>query len=256
MTIVAISGEEGGNPEFLESLATFCQAPLFALGMTADYLLYQSHERLELKSLTEKSVGAVYADFMEGKAKHRRLQGGGKGQQIAKAVGLHKIQSPTVLDVTAGLGRDAFVLATLGCKLTLLERSPIIYSLLNDAFLRVRRSDQDDIVSIIERMELKHIDALVYLQNLVDKPDVIYMDPMFPERQKRAQVKKEMTFFHDVAGKDLDSAKLLEVARSRARKRIVVKRPRLAATLNDIKPNFVITGKSTRYDVYLPIAQK
>lgn len=254
MTVVAISGENGVTPEFLGSLATFCQAPLFVSGMSAGYLLYQSCKRLELQSLTEKSVGAVYADFMEGKAKHRRLQGGGKGQQIAKAVGLHKIQSPTVLDVTAGLGRDAFVLATLGCNVTLLERSSVIYSLLNDALLRVQESAEMDIIGIIERMKLKHIDALAYLQNLVDKPDVIYMDPMFPKRQKKAQVKKEMIFFHDIAGKDMDSAELLELARSRAKKRIVVKRPRLAATLNGVKPNFVITGKSTRYDVYLPTA--
>ncbi len=81
---------------------------------------------------------------------------------------------------------------------------------------------------------------------------MIYLDPMFPERQKKAQVKKEMLFFHDIAGKDLDSAKLLQLAKSQAKKRIVVKRPRLAKTLDSGQPNFVITGKSTRYDVYLP----
>ena len=253
MSIVAISGDDDIAPEILEELAKFCKISLLNnSNLPVDYLLYQSHHRLELQSLRDKAIGSVYADFIEGKAKHRRLQGGGKGQQIAKAIGLHKIKQPTVLDVTAGLGRDAFVLATLGSKLTLLERSPIIYSLLNDAILRVHKSKQVELIEIIGRMKLIYADALSYMQKLTQKPDVIYIDPMFPERQKKAQVKKEMAFFHDIAGKDLDSAELLNLAKTQAKKRIVVKRPRLAVTLDETKPNFVITGKSTRYDVYLP----
>ena len=221
--------------------------------------MYQSTQRLELRCLKDKKLGAVYADFVAGKSQHRRLYGGGKGQQIAKAIGLHKLKSPTVLDVTAGLGRDAFVLASLGCHMTLLERSPIIHALLNDALIRLKADDDVQLQAIATRMHLeKNIDALMYLDCLKSaddhlKPDVIYLDPMFPERSKRAQVKKEMRFFHDIAGSDADSDQLLDLARTCAKKRIVVKRPRLAKPLNHRTPNFVISGKSTRYDVYLPL---
>lgn len=252
MTVVAIAGDKSISHNELQTLAITCKTPLLTENISPDYLLYQSSERLELCSQKDRKAGAVYADFIGGKAQHRRLQGGGKGQHIAKAVGLHKIQNPTVLDTTAGLGRDAFILASLGCKVTLLERSPVIHALLNDAFLRLRQSDQTELLSIAQKMTLIHIDAIEHLQSLSDKPDVIYIDPMFPERQKKAQVKKEMRFFHDIAGKDLDSIELLSLARNCANKRIVVKRPRLAETLGNKPANFSITGKSTRYDIYLP----
>ena len=166
--------------------------------------------------------------------------------------------------MTAGLGRDAFVLASLGCHMTLLERSPIIHALLYDALLRLNITENTQLQTIASRIQLKkHTDALHYLKSLDNRintsnqtarPDVIYLDPMFPERSKSAQVKKEMRFFHDIAGNDADSDQLLDLARHCAKKRIVVKRPRLAQTLNETTPNFVIQGKSTRYDVYLPIS--
>lgn len=256
MSLIAVSGDEPIARSKLNTLSTDCKIPILTEGLSPDYLLYQSNHRLELHSLKDKKAGAVYADFINGKANHRRLQGGGKGQHIAKAIGLHKIQNPTVLDVTAGLGRDAFILASLGCNLTLLERSPIIHALLNDAFLRVKQSAQAELLAISQRMTLIHTDAIDYLKNIHSKPDVIYIDPMFPERHKKAQVKKEMLFFHDIAGKDLDSSQLLDLARRSATRRIVVKRPRLAEALGEATANFVITGKSTRYDIYLPIIEK
>jgi 16S rRNA (guanine1516-N2)-methyltransferase len=92
------------------------------------YHLVQTPDRLELHDTLDPKMGAVYVDFVEGKARHRRQFGGGKGQDIAKAIGLHKFKNPRVIDATAGLGREAFVLASLGCHLTLLERSPIIHA--------------------------------------------------------------------------------------------------------------------------------
>lgn len=253
MPSIAVAGDTLMTQETLKQLSERCNIPLLSEEISPDYLLYQTSERLELRSLKDRKSGAVFADFIDGKAKHRRLQGGGKGQHIAKAIGLHKIHQPTVLDVTAGLGRDAFVLATLQCQVTMLERSAPIHALLNDAFSRVKQSHDSELTNIIQRMELVHIDAIEYLKKLEHKPDVIYIDPMFPERQKKAQVKKEMQFFHDIAGKDLDSTKLLGLAKRQANKRIVVKRPRLAEALAGEQANFVITGKSTRYDIYLPI---
>lgn len=219
--------------------------------MSDRYRLIQTAERLELHDTQDPKVGAVYVDFVAGKAQHRRLFGGGKGQDIAKAIGLHKYKNPQVIDCTAGLGREAFVLATLGCHVTLLERSSIVHALLADGLQRAQADAE--IAPIIQRMTLHLADAHAWLPTLAAKqlPDVIYCDPMFPERQKTALVQKEMRFFHEVVGDDRDSDGLLALARRYARQRVVVKRPRHAPHLAATQPAFVIAGKAVRYDVYL-----
>jgi len=222
--------------------------------MSPRYQLVQTAERLELQDSLDPKVGAVYVDFAEGKVRHRLLFGGGKGQDIAKAIGLHKIKQPQVIDATAGLGREAFVLASLGCHVTLLERSPIMHALLADGLKRAGATDDEQLQAIIRRMHLEHQDALNWLATTATKPDVVYLDPMFPERQKSALVQKEMRFLHEVVGEDPDSTELLHLARRVAKHRVTVKRPRLAPELADLKPDFVISGKAVRYDVYLPEA--
>ena len=102
----------------------------------APFALVLTESRLELRKLDEPKLGAVYVDFVEGAVAHRRKFGGGRGQSIAKAVGLKSGAMPTVVDATAGLGRDAFVLASLGCKVTLNERSPVVGALLQDGLTR------------------------------------------------------------------------------------------------------------------------
>ena len=221
--------------------------------MLERYQLVQTPQRLELHDTHDPKVGAVYVDFVEGKAQHRRKFGGGKGQDIAKAIGLHKFKHPHVIDATAGLGRESFVLATLGCTVTLLERSPIVHALLADGLKRALDSDDSEAVDIASRMTLYLADAHVWLGAMPvnDVPDVVYLDPMFPERQKSALVQKEMRFFHEVVGADEDSDALLELACQHAKRRVVVKRPRHAPELEGCKPAFVIAGKAVRYDVYL-----
>ena len=200
----------------------------------------------------DNSFKPFFIDFTEGKNRHRRLFGGGKGQPLAKAVGMKKGAVPSVLDVTAGMGRDAFVLATLGCTVTMVERSPVISKLLENALQRAALDA--DISTIIARMCLYHADSLDYLESMDDddKPDVIYLDPMYPHRDKSALVKKEMRIFRAVVGDDFDSDRLLELARSKALRRIVVKRPKGAGYLCAMKPHSEVASKNTRYDIYLP----
>ena len=99
-----------------------------------DYLLTVNAQGLVLKQLGYR--GGVYLDFVRGCSGYRTRRGGGRQQPLARAVGLRQGRSPEVLDVTAGLGRDAFVLASLGCQVVLLERSPVIAALLFDALER------------------------------------------------------------------------------------------------------------------------
>lgn len=194
---------------------------------------------------------AILIDFVSGKNAHRRQFGGGRGQPLAKAIGLKKGATPTIIDATAGFARDAFVLANLGCQITLIERNPIIATLIEDALLRA--ANDDDIASVIQRMSLINIDAVEYLTKLEqqNRPEVIYMDPMYPSREKSALVKKDMRLLHQLAGPDTDSEQLLEAARKTALKRVVVKRPKSALFVGDQKPATRIESKNTRYDIYL-----
>jgi 16S rRNA (guanine1516-N2)-methyltransferase len=192
--------------------------------------------------------GPVTASFLQGKTTHRLKFGGGKGQMIAKAVGLNKGVSPTILDATAGLAQDAFVLASLGCDITLLERSPIIAELVAVA---LNESQETEIADITSHMKLIAVNACEWLTVQTDKiADVIYLDPMYPHRDKTALVKKEMRLFHTLVGESVDDADLLEAALQKARYRVVVKRPRKGDTIQGQQPAHQILGKSCRYDIY------
>jgi len=213
------------------------------------YWLELGAERLEL--VTTGKHGAVFAEFVEGAARHRRQQGGGRGQPVAKAIGLKSgAPLPRIVDATAGLGRDAFVLATLGCQVTLVERSPVAAALLFDALERA--SVDLDTMEIATRMTLVHADAIAWLrsQASADKPDVVYVDPMFPETGKSAAAKKDMQAFQQVIGDDLDSTALLQAALAAAGNRVVVKRPRLGELIQGVAPSVQLEGKSTRFDIY------
>ena len=106
---------------------------------TSQFALVLTSERLELRKLDESKLGAIYVDLTGGSVAHRRKFGGGKGQAIAKAVGLKNGVIPSVLDATAGLGRDAFVLASLGCKVQMIERHPVVAALLEDGIHRAKQ---------------------------------------------------------------------------------------------------------------------
>ncbi|MBF9002017.1 class I SAM-dependent methyltransferase [Vibrio nitrifigilis] len=225
---------------------------------TSAFALVLTDERLELRKLDEPKLGAIYVDWVSGAVAHRRKFGGGKGQAIAKAAGLNKGAMPTVLDGTAGLGRDAFVLASLGCRVQLVERHPVVAALLDDG---INRAKQDEDIGhwVTERVQLLHAsshDALSQLMkddNFV-RPDVVYLDPMYPHpegKKKSALVKKEMRVFQSLVGADNDADSLLEPALALATKRVVVKRPDYADWLAEQKPTMAIETKKNRFDVYV-----
>ncbi|MBY6199116.1 class I SAM-dependent methyltransferase [Vibrio hangzhouensis] len=231
-------------------------------GLTAsedsEFALVLTEERLELRKLDEPKLGAIYVDLAGGAVAHRRKFGGGKGQAIAKAAGLNKGATPTVLDGTAGLGRDAFVLASLGCKVQMVERHPVVAALLDDG---LERAKQDAEIGewVSERLSLLHASSLDALGKLADdnafiKPDVVYLDPMYPHpenKKKSALVKKEMRVFQSLVGADTDADGLLVPALKLATKRVVVKRPDYANWLDDKKPTMAIETKKNRFDVYV-----
>ncbi|HDY86092.1 hypothetical protein LCGC14_0855980 [marine sediment metagenome] len=244
----SVSTDSNQHIAAAKALADTLSLPFAELDAQHIQLVLTSHH-LEIRA--PELGNPILIDFEEGKNAHRRQFGGGRGQPLAKAIGLKKGANPTVIDATAGFGRDAFVLANLGCKVTLIERNPLIAALLNDALQRA--GNNLDIVDVIARMTLINHDATTYLGSLEQAfyPDVIYMDPMYPSRDKSALVKKDMRLLHQLAGPDTDSEQLLTIARTTALKRVVVKRPKSAPFVGDQKPTTSIESKNTRYDVYI-----
>jgi 16S rRNA (guanine1516-N2)-methyltransferase len=210
--------------------------------------------RLALQQIGADAPGPVYVDFVGGKVGHRRRSAEGRKQPLARAVGLKHGANPTVLDATGGLGRDAFVLATLGCNVQILERAPIVAALLHNGLQRAHADAAT--APIAARITLLNADARAYLRTLSDlqRPDVVYLDPMYPHRDKSALVKKEMRVLRALLGDDDDAADLLPAARHAAQQRIVVKRPGRAPWLGDHKPSMSIENENTRFDVYLNTA--
>lgn len=222
--------------------------PAFAL-----QLIFGS-ERIELYDSQLNT--RIDVDFVHGALAHRQQFGGGRGQAIAKAIGLKQGNKPKVLDATAGLARDAYILATLGCHMTLVEQSPILSALIADGITRAQENESCAQV-LAGHFELINQNAIEFMNKLSDeqRPDVIYIDPMYPERKKSALVKKDMQILQRLIGKNGDDTELLKAALACAKKRVVVKRPVQAEPVGQIAPAASVSSKKTRYDLYLPVSQ-
>ena len=189
--------------------------------------------------------------FIEGPILHRLKYGKGRGQNLAKAVGFKFNKNRTIIDATAGLGYDAFILASLGANVTLIERSEKIYGLLKAAISEAQLYG-GEISKIVNRMELLFGDSKDILPNIA--PEVILIDTMYKDRKKSALVKNDMRLVREVVGSDSDHVELINVALNNASKRVVIKQPRYAETLDNIKGcSHQILGKTIRYDVYVTI---
>lgn len=217
------------------------------------YELTQLTDRLALVHATDVKIKPISVDFDHKELRYRCKSFNVAKEAIAKAIGFKK-NKPTlsVIDATAGFGQDSFILATLGCQVQLIERSPVIAALLQDGFKRASVCPQT--AGIINNMQFIAGNAIEILSKLrlEQYPDIIYLDPMFPKRQKTALVKKEMLALREIVGKDLDCAELLTIALGVAKKRVVVKRPRLSPCLSEVAPSFVLTGTANRFDIYSP----
>ena len=189
--------------------------------------------------------------FVEGPILHRLKYGKGRGQNLAKAVGFKFNKNRTIIDATAGLGYDAFILASLGANVTLIERSEKIYDLLKAAISEAKLYG-GEISKIVNRMNLLFGDSKDILPNIA--PEVILIDTMYKDRKKSALVKNDMRLVREVVGSDSDHVELINVALNNASKRVVIKQPRYAETLDNIKGcSHQILGKTIRYDVYITI---
>lgn len=185
-----------------------------------------------------KGFKPLFVDFTSAALSRRHAVG--KQQGLVRACMIKP--SVRILDATAGWGRDAAILASFGARVMMLERDPVMAVLLQDGLLRLHHSTMD--LTLLEQ------DAKTYLSTLQKEeyPDVVYIDPMHPARQKSALVKKDLQALQQLIGADDDALELIEMARSRTLDRVVVKWPERLPPL--LKPTFSYHGKTIRFDVY------
>lgn len=156
----------------------------------------------------------------------------------------------TAVDATAGLGEDALLLAAAGFTVTLCERDAVIAALLRDA---LRRACEDErLRSYAERMTLVEANGIEVLEGLAEPPDLVYLDPMFPERRRHAATNKKLQLFQRLESPCEDEEALVRAALAAGPRKVVVKRPLKGAYLGGVKPSSSLAGKVVRYDVLVP----
>lgn len=218
-----------------------------------EHLLVLTPDHLCLQPTTQQQshFAPFYIDFLSKKMRYRCDQSKHQKELIVKVMGIKPQDNPVIIDATAGLGRDSFILANSGFNVIMLERSLIFYLLLQDALNRAKNNDTT--AESAKKLKLIYADSIHWLQDIPAniRPDVIYLDPMYPARVKSAAVKKEMKLLQQLIHTDLDSESLFKVASTCANRRVVVKRSRLCAHISEQKPDFSLIGNSSRFDVYL-----
>ncbi|MCR5415950.1 MAG: class I SAM-dependent methyltransferase [Pseudobutyrivibrio sp.] len=169
---------------------------------------------------------------------------------LIKAARIKSMPMPqTVVDATAGLGEDSLILAAAGFNVVLYEYDSVIAALLDDALERAKSIPE--LKDIVARMELHNENSIEAMQKLDFTPDIVLLDPMFPERQKSAKIKKKFQLLQQLESPCSDEIDMFQAAESTGAKRIVVKRPAKGPQLAAKKPSHNISGKAIRYDCYI-----
>lgn len=203
----------------------------------------------------------VLIDFINGKAHRRASESNFKQQPLARALGLRKWRDkatandrqPSVIDATAGFGTDAWMMASLGCTVTLLEQSQVLWVLLHDAIEAAKAATKT--CAVAHSLDLVNINSIEYLSSTAaPTADVVYLDPMYPMARKQALVKKGMQLLHELIGPNDNGPALLHAALQKATHRVVVKRPKGAPLLAGSDAwtgqTTCVESPNTRFDIY------
>ncbi len=242
-----------GCHEQAQRLARRLHLPLVSEAGPDMLLLRLTGKRLELCRTGDPALtGAVWVEFVRGRLDHRRRSQG--GQMLLRAVGAGKYRMPLVFDATGGLGGDGFLMAAAGCRVHLFEQHPVVAAMLEDG---LRRAAADPVAGTIcrrIRLRAEEFNAASWRQGPDPaRPLVVYLDPMFPAREKSARVKKGLQLLQLLVGTPVEpggAGRLLEDALQTATVRVVVKRPKKGPFLGGRRPSFSLAGKTVRFDVY------
>ncbi len=251
MEKVAITIKHEQEQRLSESLAEQLSLPVIDNKFTEKYqfILFFESGILKLENTFDHNTGPVWVDFNQGKSAYRQKHQGRGKLPISKACGIKHGDRPTIIDATAGLGQDAFVLAGLGCDVLCIEQQPVLTALLADGLARADKGGER-VREIADRITLLQGKAEEVLAS--KRVEVVYLDPMYPHQHtnKRAKVNKGMQLFRVFPGTSSDESTLLQAALQAATDRVVVKRPDWALPLAKQEATYQILSKNHRFDVY------
>ena len=248
---LALLLEPAGDPARAVALAEALSVPLIDDPHQTDLLLVLGPEGLALRRPNDPELpGVLRVDFDRPAARQRQRQP--HRELVVQAARLRGAgYEPLLVDATAGLGRDGFLLAAAGFRVVLFEHHPVVAALLRDGLARAALLPRT--AAIAARIRLIRGDFLDGLGQLAERPAVIYLDPMFPPRSKSAKVKQELRLLQlleGTGGGESDAARLLQAALAAGPRKVVVKRPLKGDALPGPAPSHVLRGKAVRFDVY------
>lgn len=218
--------------------------------------------QLDLHAFINKEHFNLGLDFVNSKFVYQAQHA--KQKNLIKAVKTKTGQNNHILDACAGFARDSFALAAAGFKVTMLEQNPVIAAITSNAIQRgqqantiqtINSSLYTKISEICNRLTIIQADAIQLMQEICKQQriDSIYLDPMFPNKNSKAKVKKESRFLRLLANAEennLNYLILLRHALDCPVARVILKRPKYAAITSDPKPSGCLHGKTTRYEIF------
>ncbi|MFK8019527.1 MAG: class I SAM-dependent methyltransferase [Pseudomonadales bacterium] len=249
--LALITDEFNKELEDLEQLlgvkALSAASEQLAIDSPAPWQLRYERGRLTLSSNEQGHLNNISVDLQRESGRFRSAAKVAH-ELLIKAVGGIAPLQRFIVDATAGLGTDSLLFALGGHRVTMLERSPVVAALLSNGLVRAPEMQK--------RMALLQGDSIELLNNMpaTDRPDIVYLDPMFPVVNKKALARKGLQALKEILPPADREEELLDAALSAATKRVVVKRPIRAPLLAGRPAGFQYSGKQIRYDCY-PISK-
>ena len=239
---IAVCIGKGGQKDMAESFSRRTGSPI--VNKPGNYLtvLFDS------SGVSLSGFGLSYQGDFENML-HRVTNGRLQHEMLAKAVKTDQ-ENLKAIDATAGMGEDSLLLAACGYQVTLYEQNPVIAILLKDALRRAKKNTV--LKDIVSRMQLVEGDSIEYLNKRLDPVDVIYLDPMFPGRQKSGLINKKLQLIQKLEPPCSEETALFDAAMAAQPSKIIVKRPLKSSYLDERVPSYSLKGKAIRYDCYSP----
>ena len=233
---------KGGQKDMAESFSRRTGSPI--VNKPGDYLtvLFDS------KGVSLSGFGLSYQGDFENML-HRVTNGRLQHEMLAKAVKTDQ-ENLKAIDATAGMGEDSLLLAACGYQVTLYEQNPVIAIMLKVALRRAKKNTV--LKDIVSRMQLVEGDSIEHLNKRLDPVDVIYLDPMFPGRQKSGLINKKLQLIQKLEPPCSKETALFDAAMAAQPSKIIVKRPLKSPYLDERVPSYSLKGKAIRYDCYSP----
>ena len=233
---------KGGQKDMAESFSRRTGSPI--VNKPGNYLTVLFDSR----GVSLSGFGLSYQGDFENML-HRVTNGRLQHEMLAKAVKTDQ-KNLKAIDATAGMGEDSLLLAACGYQVTLYEQNPVIAILLKDALRRAKKNTV--LKDIVSRMQLVEGDSIEHLNKRLDPVDVIYLDPMFPGRQKSGLINKKLQLIQKLEPPCSEETALFDAAMAAQPSKIIVKRPLKSPYLDERVPSYSLKGKAIRYDCYSP----